>query len=211
MAQYPPGRPADPMKIRAAVVDPLPLYRYGVAAGLEAAGWRVDLPDDLWAWITEGPGQVVLLGVCGTADWQLLADLRAAGPEIRLLAMIDEPDVPAYLRAIRAGASGVVERACSPATLQASFRAVANGQAILPAEVVQVLAAAHRTVDEPDPSEEERGWLRQLAAGTTVAELATSAGYSERMMFRRLRALYSRLSVSNRTEALIHAHRSGWL
>ena len=199
------------MKIRAAVVDPLPLYRCGVAAILGAKGWTIDLPDDVWTWIAEGPGQVVVLGVCGRADWELLAGLRASRPETLLLAMIDTPDVRSHPRAVRAGASGVVARACSPTALQDSFRAVVNGQVILPAEVMRVLVGSNQTADELDPLDEERGWLRQLAAGTTVAELAVSAGYSERMMFRRLRALYGRLAVSNRTEALIYAHENGWL
>lgn len=199
------------MKIRAAVVDPLPLYRCGVAASLGAIGWTIDLPDNVWEWITEAPTQVVLLGVCGTADWQLLAELHAARPKILLLAMIDRPDVRSYLRAVRAGASGVIARAGSSAALQQSFTAIVNGQVLLPAEVVQALVTAGWPDEDPDPSEEERAWLRQLASGSTVAELAERVGYSERMMFRRLRALYGRLSARNRTEALIYARENGWI
>jgi DNA-binding CsgD family transcriptional regulator len=50
-----------------------------------------------------------------------------------------------------------------------------------------------------------------LAGGSTVAELARIAGYSERMMFRLLRALYRKLSAQNRTEALMYAQGHGWI
>jgi DNA-binding CsgD family transcriptional regulator len=54
-------------------------------------------------------------------------------------------------------------------------------------------------------------WLRQLAAGSTVAQLANQAGYSERAMFRLLQGLYQQLGARNRVEALLRAQQLGWL
>jgi DNA-binding NarL/FixJ family response regulator len=206
-----PEGPPTPMKIRAAVVDPLPLYRRGVVACLGAAGWSIDLPDNVWAWAPEAVPQVVLLGICDTSGWRLLTELHAARPHSLLLAMIDTPDVRSYVRAIRSGATGVADRAGSPDALQESFTAMVNGQVLLPAEVVRALATASEAHEEPEPSEAECEWLRQLAGGSTVAGVAARAGYSERMMFRHLRSLYGRLSARNRTEALIRARERGWI
>jgi hypothetical protein len=50
-----------------------------------------------------------------------------------------------------------------------------------------------------------------LAGGSTAAERARAAGYSERTMFRLLRALYRKLPVRNRTEALMYARDHGWI
>ena len=54
-------------------------------------------------------------------------------------------------------------------------------------------------------------WLRALAAGATVHQLAERIGYSEREMYRLLRAVYDRLGVPNRTQALVWATRQGIL
>jgi DNA-binding NarL/FixJ family response regulator len=54
-------------------------------------------------------------------------------------------------------------------------------------------------------------WLRALAQGITVAQLAERHGYSERAMFRHLRDLYARMGAKGRTEALMLANRRGWL
>jgi len=44
-----------------------------------------------------------------------------------------------------------------------------------------------------------------------VTSLARSSGYSEREMYRLLSALYARLGVTTRTEALLRADRWGLL
>jgi DNA-binding CsgD family transcriptional regulator len=54
-------------------------------------------------------------------------------------------------------------------------------------------------------------WLRHLSEGRTVADLADSVGYSERMMYRLLANLYRRLGARSRTKALMLAQREGWL
>lgn len=45
----------------------------------------------------------------------------------------------------------------------------------------------------------------------TVGDLSAEIGYSERAMFRHLKALYFRLGVRNRTEALLWAKQRGLL
>ncbi|WP_157254510.1 response regulator transcription factor [Nonomuraea typhae] len=61
------------------------------------------------------------------------------------------------------------------------------------------------------PSGPELDWLRRLARGDTVADVARSAGVSERTMFRRLRSLYKKMKVRDRAAALRLAKRRGWL
>jgi DNA-binding NarL/FixJ family response regulator len=61
------------------------------------------------------------------------------------------------------------------------------------------------------PSANQLVWLRQLAAGTTVANLAQQVGYSERAMFRMLQALYRQMGTPNRIEAILLAQSRGWL
>jgi DNA-binding NarL/FixJ family response regulator len=57
----------------------------------------------------------------------------------------------------------------------------------------------------------QQTWLRRLASGMTIQELARQVGFSERETYRRLRQIYSAMGVRGRTEALILASASGLL
>jgi DNA-binding NarL/FixJ family response regulator len=214
------------MEIRAAIVDPLPLYCHGAAAAMHELGFVIDQPADIWSWLTAATRHIVLLSLCTSSDWQLLADLHAARPDVYLLALVSDATPETYIRALTGGAVGVVPRAGTPEALRAAFSSLANGQTVLPVGVIgQLIGKRFWPVQAPasegphsanptplwEPSPRERDWLRQLAIGTTVAQLAHTAGYSERMMFRLLRSLYARMATSNRTEALMLARDRGWI
>lgn len=199
------------MLMRIAVADPLPVFRRGVMQILREAGYESEAPDDLLAWIRDEQTKAVIITVRSEADWHLLEALHRSTADVVLVALLDQVSVAASVRALRAGAACVVSRDTSPAALSEAFSAAVRGQSLVPVEVLRALALA---ADEPpvdQPSADERRWLRGLAAGMTVSRLADEAGYSERMMFRLLRDLYTRLGVDNRTEALMKAQRHGWL
>lgn len=208
------------MEIRVAVVDPLPLFRLGAITALRAAGHPVDAPDDVWRWLSDTDPQIVLVGLSADPDWTFLADLHAARPDVRLLALVDHPAPETSVRALALGAVAVLPRAAPSDTLCAAVGALSRGQAVIPVAVVECIVGGLRgaspglwseatTAAAPPPRERE--WLRLLATGRTVADLARVAGYSERMMFRLLRGLYESMQVRNRTEALMQARDNGWI
>src|SRR5437870_1483143 len=81
-----------------------------------------------------------------------------------------------------------------------------------PAGVAQALAAKLPAVEDPDwITHEELRWLSILVDGGTVHDLAEKVDYSERALYRLFHALYGRLGVSNRTEAILQASRRGLL
>lgn len=57
----------------------------------------------------------------------------------------------------------------------------------------------------------ERQWLRSIAEGATVVEVAAAEGYSERHMRRMLADVYRRLGVTGRVPALVAAAKMGLL
>ena len=57
----------------------------------------------------------------------------------------------------------------------------------------------------------ERRWLRSIAEGATVVEVAAAEGYSERHMRRMLGNVYRRLGATSRVPALIVAANNGLL
>jgi DNA-binding NarL/FixJ family response regulator len=199
------------MRVRIAVADPLPVFRRGVMAILREAGFETDAPDDLLAWISDEQTKAVVITVLTDADWQLLEALHRATTEVVLVVLLDRLSVADSVRALRAGAVCVMERHISPSAFSEAFHAAVRGQSLVP---VDVLRALMNTVDQPpddQPTRQEHDWLRGLAQGMTVARLAADSGYSERMMFRLLRNLYTRLGADNRTDALIKAQARGWL
>jgi DNA-binding NarL/FixJ family response regulator len=197
-----------------AVVDPMPLFRDGAVAALAAAGHAVQTPADVVAWIRQVRGAVVVLTVRAEADWAVLTEAAGVGSTAAsLVVLLDEESTAAGLRAVRAGARSVLARHVSAEVLRRTVSAVIDGQAVFPALVVAALVAGVG-IDAGSArvlSAERLGWLRALAAGSTVAQLADQAGYSERAMFRLLRALYRDMGVGGRVEALMRARDEGWL
>jgi DNA-binding NarL/FixJ family response regulator len=199
------------MQARIAVADPLPAFRRGVIEILRDAGFEPEAPEDVLAWVHDEQPKAVVLTIRTDTDWELLERLRHATAGIVLMALLDPVTVESSVRALRAGAVCAVARDASPATIREAFRAAMQGQSLLGVDVLRALTAP-AGVSPPDrPSAEERRWLRDLSRGRTVGELAADAGYSERMMFRLLRDLYTRFGATGRTDALIMAQSRGWL
>lgn len=201
------------MFIRVAVWDPLPIFCRGLLTALSEAGFQdSEVPEDLLLWAREAGKKFLLMTLSGPDDWRLLAELGPPQADLNVLAVLADPDLPSYVRAVRAGAVAVVPRCAAPHLVQQTFAAAVEGKSLLPVDVVRAMTL---TVPNgrvgPTPSEQEIAWLGRLAHGSSVVDLAEQAGYSERMMFRLLRALYAKLDVSNRTEAVIRARDEGWL
>jgi DNA-binding NarL/FixJ family response regulator len=202
------------MSVRIAVSDPLPLVRHGIMAVLGDAGFKPEAPEDLLDWVQQEQRRVVLFTLHAPERWKLLAELCDADADVLVVALLTETSVPTYVQAIERGAVAAVPRDAPPELVHQVFEAALEGKSLLPVEVVRVLAAA-RVGGAPEqqdgPSLREIEWLRQLAAGVTVGQLADRAGYSERAMFRLLRELYRRIGARNRTEALMRGKEEGWL
>lgn len=200
------------MPVSVAVFDPLPVYRQGMLAVLAEAGFAAETPEDLLDWVRQGHRTVVMLTLVTAVDWAFLARLRSDAPEVVVVAVLTDATVRSCVRAVVAGAMAVVARDAAPETMRRVFADVVRGVSALPVDVVAALAAPHEQLEYvAEPSEPELAWLRDLANGATVAQLAERSGYSERAMFRLLRELYGRLGVKNRTEALMLSQRRGWL
>lgn len=186
------------------------MFREGVAAVLSAAGHRTETPGDLFDWAARRTSSLVLLSMVGAPEWRLLAGVREAGLTPPVVALIDVSSPREGVRAVRAGARSVLLRSAAADLLRRTVEATLDGQAVLPAAVMDLLAATDRP-DHENVTGDRIAWLAHLAAGGTVAQLATRAGYSERAMFRLLTALYRDIGVRNRMEAIMQARDCGWI
>jgi two-component system NarL family response regulator len=90
--------------------------------------------------------------------------------------------------------------------LAATIRAVYKGEQILPPKVANRLA---RRLQRADISEIEMEVLQQLMKGRSNKEMALSLFVTEDTVKARLKTLFSKLKVHDRTEAAICAIRNG--
>ncbi|MFE9107887.1 hypothetical protein [Actinomadura geliboluensis] len=200
------------MTVYVAVVDPVPLFRYGVVAALSSAGHLVEEPADAVEWVRARPGGMVLLTLHSAEDLDQLIAVCQVRPRPLVVALLSGEIPSLGVRAVRAGARSVVERTATAATLRRAVTATLDGEAVMPAGVADLLVAGRggRSSRRLAPSAQQVTWLRRLAEGWTVARLAAEAGYSERAMYRMLKALYEEIGVGTRLEAMILAHEEGW-
>jgi DNA-binding NarL/FixJ family response regulator len=129
-------------------------------------------------------------------------------PELILVALLVEPSPDTYAEALRNGAVAAVAWEAVPEGIVKVLTAALESDTLIPTAVAQALAAKLPAFEDPDwITHEELAWLRTLARGSTVHDLAKNVGYSDRALYRLLHALYGRMGVSNRTEAILQASR----
>ncbi|MEV4825738.1 hypothetical protein [Micromonospora sp. NPDC049274] len=127
------------------------------------------------------------------------------------MVLIEADSIDHGVRAARAGARSVLPRGITGAVLQQTISTTMDGYAVLPPEVAARLAAGVPGEQLQAATQDRIVWLRQLASGVTVAQLADQVGYSERAMFRLLTALYKDIGARNRIEAIVLARDRGWI
>jgi DNA-binding NarL/FixJ family response regulator len=190
------------------IADPLPAYRFGVRAVLEGAGFPTAEPADVASWARGGASRLALLGVVSSDGWSLLDAVAVSAPGAPIVALLDRPSTDDYRRALGAGATAALPRDAAPDQIVEVVRAASGHHTLLPAAVAASLARPADVAVLVLDAEQSR-WLRELASGLTVEELAWKEGYSTRTMYRRLQLTYRRLGADDRTRALIRAYELG--
>jgi DNA-binding NarL/FixJ family response regulator len=127
----------------------------------------------------------------------MLAELKQR-PAVSLVGSDTHPD--RLMTLIRNGATAMVDIDEAPALLAHAIGLAREGYFAVPHHVAGFVIRQDKY--DLDITEVEIEWFRRLNEGITVAELARLAGYSERSMFRLLAALYDRIGVRSRREAI---------
>jgi DNA-binding NarL/FixJ family response regulator len=199
------------MVARIAISDPLPAFRWGVAAILRDAGLDADAPQDPLAWVRDDQTKLLVLSVLTPQDWITLETLKQENPEAVVVALLDDMSVPSHVRALTSGAVAALPRDASPDSIREAFGAVISLRSLIPIAVLRAILHGPIQPETDRPSPRESAWLRDRAGGMTINQLAAKTGYSERMMFRLLRDLYSRFGTRTKVQALMLAREKGWL
>jgi DNA-binding NarL/FixJ family response regulator len=203
-------------RIRVLVVDDHPVVRQGLRTFL-------DLQDDLEVVGESADGEscvddaerlrpdVILLDLRmpGADGVTALHGLRAAGNPAKVLVITSFTEPSAVLPAVRAGASGYVYKDVDPPALAAAIRSVHAGHVLLHPDVARLLAAGDGRPGAADLTARERDVLVELARGRSNREIARALSLSEKTVKTHVSAILGKLGVQDRTQAALHAVRSG--
>jgi DNA-binding NarL/FixJ family response regulator len=198
------------MQAKVVVVDQVPTSREGLAVILERSGFEVHRPVRPELWLRSHHADGAVLTVHAAAQVEELRALRQQFPQLVVVAILLTAELAAYRRILRSGAHAAVKWDCSPERIAQVVQSALSGWTVIPTFVARSLVEGlpeglWREALKP----EEIEWLRALAQGASVAQLARTASYSQREMFRRLADIYERMGVGNRAEAIALAGQWG--
>lgn len=149
----------------------------------------------------------------------LIRALAARSLNIPVLLLTTFDDTAAFDEAVRAGAKGFLLKAISPDTLLQALREVAGGgTALRPGLTERMerestrLERGFEATPEPDPlSPKELQVLRLVASGRSNTEIAALLGNSEGVIKNHCSAVFSKMGVRDRTQAVLRAIDLGWI
>jgi DNA-binding NarL/FixJ family response regulator len=188
--------------------DSAATYRRGLAAVLDEAGYQRVETCDVMLWAAQAGQRAILQTTRTPDDWQLLRQLKSQNEELVLVALLVSPSPAGFAAAFRARADAAVAWEAPPENILRVLAAAIDRDVLIPGVIARMLAA---TVPPSVPpvwvDREEIQWLRSLANGATIHDLAKQVGYSERALYRLLQTLYRQMGVANRTQAIVEAGR----
>ncbi|KQV50851.1 hypothetical protein ASC95_14550 [Pelomonas sp. Root1217] len=147
----------------------------------------------------------------------LIRALAARALRLPTVLLTTFDDTAAFDEAVRAGARGFLLKAISPETLAQALRDVhAGGTALRPSLTTRMEAKggerAFTAADHPDPlSPKELQVLRLVASGRSNTEIAGLLGNSEGVIKNHCSAIFSKMGVRDRTQAVLRAIDLGWI
>lgn len=203
---------------RVLVVASSPVIRAGLESLLAGASdysvlGAARLPGPTGSETATAP-DVVVLALDTERDAKPPIELAAdQGASVPLVVIGEDPVAEWGARALRLGARAVLSHAAGPTELVAAIEAVAAGLVVLPPELVGSAAIpAHPS--EPGPQHltgREIEILGLLATGLANKTIAGRLGISEHTVKSHVAALFGKLGVSTRAEAVAVAVRQGLL
>lgn len=124
---------------------------------------------------------LVMPGISGV---ELVARVRGANPNLRILVLSMQNDTQTVLRAMKAGASGFITKNCSPQALTEAIRKVNATGKYLDPEMAERLAFASSSADADDVeltlSERELQIFRLIVEGQCIKEIANALSISDK-------------------------------
>lgn len=162
----------------------------------------------------ERPDLLLLdLGLPRRDGLEVLTDVRALLPDVKVLILSASDDKEKVYRAICNGASGYLLKTADPDEILSGIRDVINGTSALSASISNMILqgfARYGPVKHIDPlTNREEEVLGYLVKGLIKKEIADEMSISQHTVDMHLRSVYRKLEVRSQTEAVSKALRQG--
>ena len=228
------------LSIKLLIVDDHPLFRQGVRSALSSYD-DIDVVADVasaeeaLAWLTAAPPNrepnvaLVDLNLPGVSGLLLTRQLRHQYPSLGVVMLsIHEGDEHAF-NALQAGAADYRSKDVNPKELADVIRRVARGEYVIndmveKPKVASRLLSQFRSLSEdfsaaPETefslfqplSDREIEVLERIAAGGSNKEIADTLGISTQTVKNHISSILRKLSLNDRTQAVLYALRRGWI
>lgn len=205
------------------IADDHPVVRRGLAAllatsgGFEVVGEAADGDSAVRETQLLSP-DVVLMDVRmpGVDGVEATRRIRAAVPTAAVLVLTMYDDDATVFTAMQAGAQGYLLKGAEQEEICDAIRAVERGQAIFgPGIASRLLGYFGNPPAQPTPlafptlTHREREILELLAGGHRTADIAARLFLSPKTVSNNLTAIFAKLEVADRTEAILRAREQG--
>jgi DNA-binding NarL/FixJ family response regulator len=227
----PGGRNAD--KTTILLVDDHALFRVGMRnilekePGLEVIGEADDTRGAFDLSVQLSPDIILMdLSLPAPGGIETTQRIKRELPSAGIIVLAVSEDEDALFDAIKAGAAAFILKDVAPDDLVAIIRRVANGEYLINDKVFAKPAVASRVLKEfrelaiygqeaapifAPLSPREVEILDNIAQGMTNKQVAYALSISEQTVKNHMSSILRKLSVNDRTQAVVYAMRQGWI
>jgi DNA-binding NarL/FixJ family response regulator len=221
--------------IRVIIIDEQPLFRQGICSTLEQMGDCVilgtctDAAEVLELVRTGNPDVAIIdAGLTATDALEIARQMRHLAPRMAIIILTPSDDEERLFQSIKVGAAAYYARNITPEDLVDAVRRVSRGEYLINDDVLSKPQLASRVlksfrelaVEEEDTatkdlysplSSREVEILDYIARGNSNKEIAKSLKISDQTVKNHITSILKKLSVNDRTAAVVHALRHGWI
>lgn len=202
--------------IRIVIADDHAVVREGVkriiadAGNLTVVGEAADGQELLPMVERMQPDVVVMdLSMPGRPGLDILQEMRRANPHLAILILSIHPEDQYAIRALRAGASGYVNKGSAPSELINAIETVAGGRRYISVMAAEILAAHIDATSQQAPhqhlSNRELEVLCLMGSGNSVGDVARRLSLSVKTVSTYRRRILDKLGVRNNAEVIRYA------
>jgi DNA-binding NarL/FixJ family response regulator len=219
--------------VRILIVDDHVLFRVGIAQilsreeDLEVVGEAEDSRTAMDAALETSPNIILMdLSLPAPGGIETTARIKRELPSVSIIVLAVQEDEDALFDAIKAGAAAFILKDISPDDLVNVIRRVSNGEYLINDKVFSQPAVASRVLKEfrelasygqeaapifAPLSPREVEILDNIAQGMTNKQVAYQLSISEQTVKNHMSSILRKLSVNDRTQAVVYAMRQGWI
>jgi len=221
--------------IRVIIIDEQPLFRQGICSTLEQMGDCQILgtctdATEILELVRVGNPDVAIIdaGLTASDALEIARQMRHLAPRMAIIVLTPSEDEERLFQSIKVGAAAYYARSITPEELVDAVRRVSRGEYLINDDVLSKPQLASRVlksfrelaVEEEDTatkdlysplSSREVEILDYIARGNSNKEIAKSLKISDQTVKNHITSILKKLSVNDRTAAVVHALRHGWI